>query len=139
MEEKTQNSECGMKSDGISSSLTYEIIGAGQKVHSALGPGFVESTYHAAFTKELMLRGIPFESEKEFEVFYEKSLCGTYRADLVVSQKVIVELKAVSELHPAHKAQTVSYLKASGLPIGLLINFGAPSLEVRRYDRGNLK
>ncbi len=112
--------------------VTYTIIGAAQKVHSALGPGFSESTYHAAFCKELILRDIPFESQREFEVYYEKTLCGTYRPDLVIMDTVIVELKAVSELCKEHRVQTLSYLKASELSVGLLINFGSASLEWRR-------
>ena len=112
--------------------LTYAIIGAAQKVHGMLGPGFVESTYQAALCKELMLREIHFESQKEFEVFYEGMLCGTYRPDLVVAEKVILELKAVKELAKEHRMQALSYLKASGLPLALLINFGSTSLEVRR-------
>jgi len=113
--------------------LTYAIIGAAQKVHRTLGPGFAESTYQAALCKELMAREITFESQKEFEVFYEGALCGTYRPDLVVHGKVVLEIKAISRLAREHAAQTISYLKASGLSVALLVNFGAPSLEVKRF------
>jgi GxxExxY protein len=118
---------------GFSTELTYDIIGAAQRVHRTLGMGFSESVYQAAMQKELMRRGLPFNSQQEFEVFYEGALCGTYRADLVVDNNVIVELKAASSIADEHKAQLVSYLKASGLPVGLVLNFGAPSLQVRRY------
>lgn len=81
-----------------------------------------------------MLNGISFESQREFEVFYEGMLCGTYRPDIVVEGKVIVELKAVAGTIKEHRAQTISYLKASALPVALLINFGSASLHVRRFD-----
>lgn len=120
------------KATDIDDPLTYEIIGAAQKVHRVLGPGFTEATYHSALCKELVVRNIPFESQREFEVYYEKALCGTYRPDMVIDNKVIVELKAVSELAKEHRAQTISYLKASGLGTALLVNFGGASLEFRR-------
>lgn len=123
----------------VSDELTYAIIGAAMKVHRELGMGFVESTYQRAMARELILRRISFETEKEFEVFYEGTPCGTYRADMVIEGKVITELKAVSALCGEHKAQLVSYLKASGLPTGLLMNFGASSLEIRNYRSKNLK
>ena len=125
-------SESGSDARAMRDPLTYAIIGAAQKVHMTLGPGFTESTYHAALSKELMLQEIPFQTQQEFEVFFEGTLCGTYRPDMVVGEKVVVELKAVSELAKEHRAQTISYLKASGLSRALLLNFGAASLEVRR-------
>ena len=118
--------------DPASDALTYELIGAAQKVHRTLGPGFAESVYHKALSKELMLLGVPFASQKEYEVFYEGTLCGSYRPDLVVRDEVVVELKAVAALAKEHRMQTISYLKASGLTRALLINFGETSLEVRR-------
>lgn len=116
-------------------SLTYSIIGAAQKVHRTLGQGFTEHVYHRALIKELMIRDVPFESQKGFEVFYENTLCGTFKADLIVGGLVVVELKAVAELCAEHWNQTKSYLKASGLDNALLINFGRRSLEVRRIFR----
>jgi len=118
----------------IDDPLTYAIIGAAQKVHRPLGAGFLESTYARALTKELMDQKIPFVSQPEYEVHYENVLCGTYRPDVVVQNKVILELKAVSALGKEHIAQAISYLKASGLPVALLINFGAPSLEFHRFQ-----
>jgi GxxExxY protein len=112
---------------------TYLVIGAAQKVHRSLGPGFTEATYQKAMQKELMPRKIPFETQRVFEVWYEGNLCGTYRSDLLVANEVIVELKAIAALAPEHGAQTISYLKASGMPTGLLINFGAASLQVKRF------
>ncbi len=115
--------------------LTYVIIGAAQKVHTKLGMGFTEAVYHNAMCRELTLRGVAFESQPQFEVHYEETLCGTFKPDIVVMRSVIVELKAVSQLCPEHRQQTLSYLKASGLPKALLMNFGAKSLELRRFEQ----
>ena len=123
-----------LDADDPINALTYTIIGAAHKVHGTLGAGFTESTYHKALSRELMLTGISFESQREFEVFYEGMLCGTYRPDMVVEGKVIVELKAVVDTIKEHRAQTISYLKASRLPVALLINFGSSSLQVRRFE-----
>ena len=112
--------------------LTYEIIGAAQKVHSCLGPGFKEVTYHKALERELTLRGIGFESKRSFQVIYEETTCGTYEPDLLVGGEVIVELKAASSLTPVDVMQTVSYLRATGVSTAQLFNFGAVSLEIRR-------
>ena len=116
----------------IQDPVTYAVIGAAQKVHRTLGPGFVEATYHNALMKELTMQEVPFDSQREFDVYYEGTRCGTYRPDLVIENRVIVELKAVADICKEHRMQTISYLKASSLPTALLINFGAPSLEFRR-------
>ena len=116
----------------VSDALTYEVIGAAQKVHRTLGPGFTESTYQAALEKELTIRGIPFEAQQDFQVFYEGQLCSAYRPDLVIDNRIVLELKAVAALAKEHRCQTLSYLRASNLPVALLINFGSASLEVRR-------
>lgn len=116
-------------------SLAYVVIGAAQKVHRVLGPGFTENIYQAALERELVQRKIPFESQKELQVFYEGYLCGMYRADMLVYGRLILELKAVAQLAKEHKAQTKSYMKASGLPAALLLNFGATSLEVWRLNQ----
>jgi GxxExxY protein len=131
-DEEARERSLGTDGKQLHDPLTYEIIGAAQKVHRTLGPGFAESTYQAALAKELRLREIPFQQQQEFEVFYEGTLCGTYRPDMLVADKVVVELKAISELGSEHRAQTISYLKASGHRLGLLLNFGSTSLQVRR-------
>jgi GxxExxY protein len=115
--------------------LTYAIIGAAMEVHRILGPGFLEAVYQAALEHELTLRGIPFEAQKRLAVVYKDQIVGEYIADLVIDGKVILELKAVSDLHPAHEAQAHHYITATGLRLALLINFGAPSLEWRRIIR----
>lgn len=124
----------GGKKKDVDDPLTYAVIGAAQKVHTTLGPGFTESTYRRALSLELVARKMPFEVEREYEVFYQGVLCGTYRADMVVNGSLIVELKAVRDMEREHFAQLISYLRASGLLVGLLINFGAPSLQTRRFD-----
>ncbi len=105
------------------------------EVHRILGPGFLEAVYQAALEHELTLRGIPFEAQKRLAVVYKDQIVGEYIADLVIDGKVILELKAVSDLHPAHEAQAHHYITATGLRLALLINFGAPSLEWRRIIR----
>jgi GxxExxY protein len=112
--------------------LTRRIIGAAMRVHSALGPGFLESVYLKALAWELSTLKLVAECERRLEVRYRGQLVGTFVADLVVDACVIVELKAIAELGAAHEAQLVNYLSATGIEIGLLLNFGGPSLDFRR-------
>jgi GxxExxY protein len=128
-EMEMHRSPCGR----VENPLTFAVIGEAQKVHRALGPGFTESTYKRAMAVELVAMKIPFEVEREFEVFYQGVPCGTYRADMIADSTLVIEYKAVQDFSRSDFAQTISYLRASGLPIGLLINFGAPSLQVRRF------
>jgi GxxExxY protein len=115
--------------------LSYAIVGAAMEVHGVLGSGFLEAVYQAALAHELALRGIQFEQFKRLPVIYKGVSVGEYEADLVVEDKVILELKAVSRLHPAHEAQALNYLAATGLRLVILINFGAPSLQHKRLVR----
>ena len=110
--------------------LTERVIGACIEIHRALGPGLLESAYEECLCHELSVAGIKFERQKPLPVRYkEVSLeCG-YRLDLVVEQKLIVELKAVEGLLPIHEAQLLTYLKLSGTTLGLLINFNVPVLK----------
>jgi len=119
------------------SALSYAIIGAAMEVHRILGPGFLEAVYQAALEHELTLRGIPFEAQKRLAVVYKDQIIGEYIADLVIDGKIILELKAVSKLTPAHEAQAHHYLAATGLRLAILLNFGAPSLEQKRIARGS--
>lgn len=112
--------------------LSFDIIGCAQKVHSVLGPGFPESVYHRALCVELAKAKIPFESEKSVEVWYEEHLCGTFRMDIVVDEKVVLELKALNGLADDHLAQALSYLKATGLNLAIVLNFGCKSLNTKR-------
>jgi GxxExxY protein len=112
--------------------LSFKIIGAAMEVHSILGPGFLESVYQAALEKELALRRIPFQHQVELPVLYKGDVIGIYKADLLIDNKIIVEIKGVSKLNSSHHAQALHYLAATGLPLALIINFGAGSLEHRR-------
>jgi GxxExxY protein len=112
---------------------TYAIIGATMDVHRELGHGFLEAVYQEALAIELTKRGIPFQREVELSIRYKDQLLKTkYRADFVCYGSVVVETKALSQLTGADQAQVINELKATGMGIGLLINFGAPSLEYRR-------
>ena len=114
------------------SHLTDRIIGAAIGVHTALGPGFQEAIYHRGLVLELRSSGINTSSEVEVPIFYRGVLLGRHRLDLVVGSRAVVELKSVAKLDAAHFAQVRSYLAASNLPVGLLINFSGPKAECRR-------
>ncbi len=112
--------------------LGYQVQGALQDVYNALGPGFREQTYERAVMKALQMRGIPVETEKVIDITYAGNVIDQYRLDLVVDGMIILELKAVDELHPRHEAQLLSYLRASGLHLGLLVNFDSSRLRIVR-------
>jgi GxxExxY protein len=115
------------------SELTGRIIKCGMEAHSFLGPGLPEAAYHKALLKELAWDSLPFVSEREVAVLYKDGdVLDTFRPDVIVTGTVVVELKALSALTDEHVAQTLTYLKATNLQIGLLINFGEPSLKFRR-------
>jgi GxxExxY protein len=110
--------------------LTEQIIGAAIEVHRKLGPGLLESVYRACLARELVLRGLSFEQEKPLPVEYKGVLIDcSYRLDLIVAGKVVVEVKAVDALLPVHEAQLLTYLKLTGCRVGLLINFNVPVLK----------
>ncbi len=109
--------------------LSHIILGVAFEVHKQLGPGFTEDLYEKAYVYELEERGIPYCEQKVIQVVYKGRLLGIYRLDLVVDDKVIVELKAVSQLTDIYKQQLISYLRATGLELGYLINFGSRSVE----------
>jgi GxxExxY protein len=110
--------------------LTGEVIGAAIEVHKALGPGLLESIYEESMCRELELRKIPYERQKELALEYKGfELNSVYRLDIVVADKLIVELKACESLEPIHEAQLLSYLKLAGIKVGLLINFNVPVLK----------
>ncbi len=118
------------------SDLTRLIIEAAIEVHRNLGPGLIESVYETCLCYELVERKLNFERQKELALVYKGiSLESTCRLDLVVENKVIVELKSVDQLHPVHEAQLLTYLKLSGIKTGLLINFNSRLLKdgIRRF------
>ncbi len=114
-------------------SITESIIGCSFEVHRELGPGFNEKIYHNALKLLFDQRGIRYQTEKEFEIFYLDKKIGSFRVDLVVENRVIVEVKSLAGNIPMiFEHQLISYLKASGLHVGLLINFGNKSCQVKR-------
>ncbi len=115
--------------------LTESVIGCAMKVHRALGPGFLESVYQNALLVELKRAGFSIEPQMRLQVRYESVIVGDFIADLVVNDVLILELKAASALSKADEQQLVNYLKATGRDVGLLLNFGAASLEFRRKSR----
>lgn len=121
-----------MATEFLYTELTYKIIGAALNVHKTLGPVHKEIIYHKALARELSLLGIPGKSEVRLDVFYKEEKVGTYQPDFIVDDKVLVEIKAVGFLPKAHESQLSYYLKGTGYKIGLLFNFGAGSLDVRR-------
>ncbi len=117
--------------------LGKQVLDAAFQVHKALGPGFVEKVYEEALCVELAARGIHFERQKAVQIFYREQLIGIHRLDLLIGEAVIVEVKAVEQLLPVHEAQLLSYLSATGLRLGYLLNFNSSLLKngIRRIVR----
>jgi GxxExxY protein len=113
--------------------LTEQIIGCAYRVSNTLGCGFLEKVYENALVYELKELGLGVEQQQSIEVIYAGIIAGHYVADLIVDRKVIIEMKAVTTLNEIHAAQTLNYLKATGLPVALLLNFGKPKIEIRRF------
>jgi GxxExxY protein len=121
----------------MSDQRTYKIIGAAIEVHKELGCGFLKAVYQEALGREFLTQKIPFKSQPLIEITYKgKPLNKTYQPDLVCYGEVIVEIKAISNLFGIEEAQLINYLKATGLKVGLLINFGNKSLEHKRLVYG---
>ena len=119
--------------------LSNKIVGAAIEVHRSLGPGLLESTYEECLCHELSLNQIPFDRQVVMPVVYKgiQLDCG-YRVDIIVDKKVILELKSVAEIQPIHKAQLLTYLKLSGLKLGLLLNFNVLLMKdgINRFVKG---
>ena len=121
------------RSNYIDDHLTRKIIGACYEVHSKVGPGFFEKIYLKALKHALKKTGLEYSAEKRYAVSFDEEKVGEFRADLVVENKVIVELKSIEGVMPKiFESQIVSYLKASGLKVGLLVNFGNRKCIIRR-------
>ncbi len=116
-------------------SLTQTIIGCPMTVHRVLGPGFLESVYQQALAHELGKAGLAVECERRIEVRYDGVVVGDFFADMLVDGRVLVENKAVPAIAPAHEVQLVNYLTATGIEVGLLLNFGSGRLQFKRKTR----
>ena len=112
--------------------ITYAINGAVFEVNRILGSGFLEKVYENALLIELKKRGLKAENQVSVKVLYKESVVGEYIADILVEDKVIVELKTVETLEKIHEAQILNYLKATGIRVGILVNFKHPKAEVKR-------
>jgi GxxExxY protein len=119
----------------IHEDLTKEILAACFDVCNELGAGFLEFVYQKALVIALHDRGLAVQVQVPLQVTFRNQVVGDYYADIVVDNSIILELKAVKNLAPEHQAQIINYLKACGIDIGLLINFGNPKLEYRRFHR----
>lgn len=116
------------------SDITEKIIGCAMKVHSKLGNGFQEVIYQRALAIELAEADLDFTREQEMEIFYKDQRIGTRRVDFFVEGRILVELKALIQLEDVHLAQAINYLEAFNMEVGLLINFGARSLQFKRLS-----
>ncbi len=114
--------------------ITEKIIGCAYTVFNLLGCGFLEKVYENALAHELQINGIKVEQQKPIKIYYKGELAGEYVVDLLVENHVLVELKAVQGLDDVHYAQCLNYLRATGLKICLLLNFGKPKLQIKRIS-----
>jgi len=122
----------GEGAGGIVVPISRRVIGCAFTVSNTLGAGFLESVYQNALCVELADQGIAFECQAPLQVLYKDRVVGNFIADLVVERSLLVELKALKLLTSDHEAQIMNYLRVTGLSVGLLLNFGAPKLEIRR-------
>lgn len=113
--------------------LSEKIIGCAFKVHNTLGCGFLEKVYENALAHELRKNSLSVEQQKPIQVIYDEIVVGEYIADILVESAVILELKAIKAIDKIHEAQLLNYLKATGLNLGLILNFGQPKLQIRRF------
>jgi len=125
-----------MNADMNINEITYQINGAVFEVSRTLGAGFLEKVYENALMIELRKRGLEAESQVPIKVFYKEEAVGEYFADILVQNKIILELKAVENLSKLHEAQILNYLKATEIQVGLLVNFKHPKAEIKRMVLG---
>ncbi|MGD1704443.1 GxxExxY protein [Dapis sp. BLCC M229] len=116
----------------VHENLTYKIIGAAMTVHNKLGPGYREEIYQRSLEQQLTNERVAFQPQEQLPIYESDNLLGFYIPDFIVEEKVILEIKAFATLHQKYLGQVITYLNHTGLPIGLLINFGARSLQFRR-------
>ena len=125
----------------VPEALTQRIIGCAITVHEQLGPGFLEAVYQSCFALELEASGLEFTRQRKIPLVYRGvQICASYRFDFVIENSVLVEVKAVEALSPVHRAQAINYLKLTGLPVGLLVNFNVALLThgIRRLVHPDL-
>jgi len=123
----------GMKYEDI----TKAIIGCAFEVSNELGVGFIESVYEKAMVIAMEQKGLSSQTQHPIKVMFRQKCVGDFYADILVEGVVIIELKAVKAIAPEHQAQLINYLNATGIEVGLLINFGSPKLEYRRFTRSH--
>lgn len=121
-----------MKNQDSLNKISEKIIGCAFTVSNTLGSGFLEKVYQNSLVIELLNEGLEVEKEKAITIFYKNKVVGEYFADILVNQQIIIETKAVQSLNQIHQAQLLNYLKATKLPLGLLINFGTPKVQIKR-------
>ena len=121
-----------MKNQDYLNKISEKIIGCAFTVSNTLGSGFLEKVYQNALVIELLNEGLEVEKEKAITIFYQGKVVGEYFADILVNHQIIIETKAVQSLNEIHQAQLLNYLKATKLPLGLLINFGTPKVQIKR-------
>lgn len=121
------------------SEITSKVIGCAMKVHQKMRNGYQEIIYHRCLVIEFKKEGIVFQEEMELPIFYEETEVGRRRVDFLVDKKVVLEIKAVSELNDIHLAQALNYLEGLNLEIGLLLNFGSKSLEIKRLINNKVR
>ena len=136
MELEEQMSRSSTNDEYLYEELTYKIRGAFFEVYNTLGPGFKEAIYHRALVVQFRLLDLPFEEEAPLPIVFKGEKIGIYKPDLVVDNKVIVEIKALPQMAPVHEKQLYSYLRGSKFKLGFLVNFGGEELDIRRriYD-----
>ncbi|MCW3075048.1 MAG: GxxExxY protein [Flaviaesturariibacter sp.] len=117
--------------------LTQKIIGCAMKVHSRMKNGYIERVYQKCMAIELQKAGVLYKEEIDMPIFYDDKIVGRRRADFIVDEKVVIEIKAITNLENEHIAQALNYLETSGLEICLLINFGSKSLQFKRLINEN--
>ena len=138
MESNNHKNHVQTRNEEEINALTHKIIGCAMQVHRTLGNGFQEVIYQRALAIELAFQGITFAREMEMDLFYREQHIGTRRVDFFVENKVMVEIKAIEKLEDVHKAQAINYCEAYHIADGLLINFGAKSLDFKRVYNKNL-
>jgi GxxExxY protein len=116
--------------------ISRQIIGKAYRVYNTLGPGFLEKVYENSLAYELKKSDLSVSQQQPINVYYEEQLVGIYNCDLLVDNRILVEIKAIKELEKIHFAQVLNYLKASDLNLGLLINFGPEGIKVKRIVNG---